>query len=113
MAWRPHSATLRWWGVSFFSNASTRGATTMGRTTRICGGALAFGLAGLWGSSAGAEELPPQQPIEPSCHPCSVCTTVRTPARYTNGSAGEVALIKGKGSAASDDMAEIAVPLGL
>jgi hypothetical protein len=54
-------------------------------TTRVCGGVFAFGLAVLWSGDARAV------PIGPYCGDyCSSC--VYTPAAYTGGANGDVAL---------------------
>src|ERR1700722_11607515 len=80
---------------------------------RICSGAFALALAGLWCEEADATPLPP---LPPTCHSCEVCgkappcTTI--PARYTSGAAGEVAVIQEPSTGATTDQQFVAAIVG-
>src|ERR1700722_14079880 len=91
-----------------FSHDRARGPM---RSTVFTGSLFIFGVVGLWSSSARAILN-----CEAQC-PCGghqVCeTSVYTPARYTAGANGDVALSGNNGTAANEAMYPIAQALGL
>jgi hypothetical protein len=83
----------------------------MRSSTALCSSIFVLALAApaLWSDDASATALPPQPPV---CGDfCESC--VYTPARYTAGAAGTVALTANSGSVASDALAPIATDLGM
>ena len=80
----------------------------MRQTTRTCSAAFVLGLAALWSADAVAEQLPPQPPV---CGDfCESC--VYTPARFTAGAAGTVALSQNSGDTAAAALKPILGALG-
>ena len=68
--------------------------------TRMFGGVLVLGIAGLWSASADAAMCAGQPPSCP-CGTSTQQTCTYTPARYVGASAGDVALVQEIGSASA------------